>query len=369
MYKLKSKYPIAIDINDKNITAIQLKETRQGLAVMEWGYRQLEEEFEDISAESDVLVPLLKEIIKNKKFIGKRAVLHIPSKNISSFPIRFKMSEAETLEEVIMRESKEHLVFPMNEAIIDYPSIASMSVSDGNQYKATVIAVHREQIKEYLMMLKQAGLCVEAVDFGLSSLIRLHHYLNDTMDDTVILSHIGHTESLLSIVSKDRILAQRHVQWGIQSLFRKLQANLGLSGDKKAVKILLKQYGLQYENREYSDNNIGIDKETKVDSRSRATYQIITPYINELIYEFQKIIAYVRSEEQNTILKSIYIYGQASLINYMDQFLEKRLNIPTKMINPMENITFSDKSIQPDMFEEVPCTLALGLAMRKITWL
>jgi type IV pilus assembly protein PilM len=369
MFNLKPTYPIGIDIGDQNISAIQLKETEQGLAVREWGYKQLEKELEGNPAEREDLVSALKDMIKNKKFAGKRAVVNIPPKNISSFPIQFQVRETENIESVIVRESKEYIPFPVTEAIIDYPSTASTAVGDGNQYKATVIAVHKDQIKQYLLMLKQAGLSVEIIDFGLSSLIRLHQYLNNAIHDPVILCHIGHTQSLLSIVSEDGILAQHHVPWGIHPLFKKLQDNLGLSGDSKAAKILLKKYGLLYENRESTNSNIDIAQDTTMDSRSRATHQIIEPYIHELIYEFQKMIAYVRSEERNTAIKSIYIYGQGTLIHHMDRFFEKRLNIPTKLINPLEKITFSDNGFLSDVSEDVPFALALGLAMRKIKWL
>jgi hypothetical protein len=43
--------------------------------------------------------------------------------------------------------------------------------------------------------------------------------------------------------------------------------------------------------------------------------------------------------------------------------------MPTKLINPLEKIPFSDNSILPDVSEDVPFTLALGLAMRKVKWL
>ncbi len=369
MFKLKPNYPIAINIGDQSISAIQLKETRHGLAVREWFYQQLEEDFEDVSVKRDVYVYALKDMIKKRNFAGRRAILLIPTKNITSFPIRFKVDETESVESVIVRESIEHITIPMNEAVIDYTSVAKIGNEDGDQYNAEVIAVKRDLIKQYLFMLKQAGLSVEVIDNGLLSLIRLHQYLNNAIHDPVILCHIGYKESLLSIVSEDGILAQHHVPWGIQPLFKKLQDNLGLSGDSKAAKILLKKYGLLYENRESSNSNIDIAQDTTMDNRSRATYQITKPYINELIYEFQKMIAYVRSEEQNTALKSIYIYGQGTIIHHLDQFFESSLNIKTELINPVKKISFSENSTLPEVFENTPLTLALGLGMRRVKWL
>ena len=47
MFKLKPDYPIVIDISDQSISAIQLKETRHGMAVREWCHQQFDDDFDD----------------------------------------------------------------------------------------------------------------------------------------------------------------------------------------------------------------------------------------------------------------------------------------------------------------------------------
>lgn len=369
MFNLKFTYPIGIDISNHNIYAVQLKQTRQGFVVRCLMNRELNGEAGGDPYASDALVPVFEEISKNKQFLGKRVVAHLPSQNIFSFPIRFQVGKAETLEEAILRESKEYLPFPLEEAIIDYPSIISPSSSGDNNYKVTIIAVRRDHVKQYLLMLKQAGLILEAVDFGISSLIRLHNYLYKTTDNPIILCNIGHTQSPLSIVTKESILAEPTVPWGIEGLLRKIQANLEFINDKDKAKILLKKYGLLYEDRESSNNSMDLTEDIKTDNISRAIYQIITPLIEELIYEFHKLIGYVRSEERDVVFEGIYLYGQAALIHHLDDYLERRLNIPTKLINPMTKVALPDENILGDIPEGAPFALALGLAMRKVPWL
>ena len=53
----------------------------------------------------------------------------------------------------------------------------------------------------------------------------------------------------------------------------------------------------------------------------------------------------------------------------LDGYLENRLNIPTRAINPMHEVPLSESSILPDISSGAPFALALGLAMRKVTWL
>lgn len=364
----KSTYPIGIDIGDQTIYAVQLKETRQGLAVRGLAHREFELGAEGIFETGDALISELEEALKNKAFRGKRVVVHFPPENIISFPIYFQVGKAETLEEAILRESEQHLSFPIEEAIIDYPSIISLPSGEANKYKASVIAAHKDQMKKYLLMLNEAGLTVEAVDGGISSLIHLHRYLYELNSNPIVLCNIGYTGSILSVVTRDRILVQRSLPWGIQILLRKVQENLELSKFKS--KTLLKQYGVLYKDDTSLDDGEDLsDRDTTGDSMSRAIYQMVTPYLAELIYEFHNIIGYVISEEQDAVLERIYIYGQGSFIRHMDHYLEKQLNIPTTLINPITKVSLPDDAILPDVSEGASFALALGLAMRKVTWL
>lgn len=369
MFNFNFKCPIGIDIGIQHIHAAQLKQIRQGFAVQGLMHQEFAGEAGSVSDKSDTLVPLLKNIVKNKQFVGKRVVLHIPHQNIVSFPMRFQVGKSETPEEVILRESKEYLPFPMEEAVIDYPSIVSPSSDSGNWHKVTIIAVRRDDIKQYLLILKKAGLIVEAVDFDLSSLIRLHNYLYKPTHNPIFLFHIGYTQSLLSIVTGECILAYRYIPWGIEILVRKLLANLGLANNKNKAEILLRKYGLAHKNHQNRNKSANFTENIETTNMFRAVYQIIMPLIEALIHEFHKIIAYVRSEKQNVVFESIYISGQANLIRHLDQYLENQLNIPTKLVDPMDKIIFSDGAMLPDISECAPFALALGLAMKKVSWL
>ena len=101
----------------------------------------------------------------------------------------------------------------------------------------------------------------------------------------------------------------------------------------------------------------------------RAIYQIINPHIEELVHEFHKVIGYVRSEEQNTVFEGTYIYGQGASIRHLDRYLERRLNTTARLMNPLSKVALSDDSILPDQSESSRFGVALGLAMRRVTWL
>jgi len=101
----------------------------------------------------------------------------------------------------------------------------------------------------------------------------------------------------------------------------------------------------------------------------RAVYQIITPYIEGLIDEFHKIIGYLRSEEHNAFFEGIYIYGQGAMIQSLDAYIEKQMNIPTKRSDPLQKLAMPEDSMMDDMTGGMSYALSLGLAMRRVPWL
>ena len=359
------KYPIGVDVGEENVYAAQLRQTKQGLAVRGL-FQGKAEEMADQGAR---LLPALQGISKHKRLHGKRVVAIFRPQDTLSFPIRFEVGKTETTDHAILRQSSEHLPFPVAEAVIDYPSIAPPPSVSSNSYRAFIIAVHRDLVERYLHVFKRAGLIVEAVDFGLAALIRLHGYLFPPMEDPVILCHLGYDHSLLSVVTKDSILAHLNVSWGMAPLLRKIQASLELFHDDEKAKILLKKYGLLYEDREICPGDQDSAHRSAVDDSCRAIYQIITPQVEKWIFDFHKITGYVRSEDHDTTFESIYLYGCAPLIFHLDRYLERRLNIPTKVVNPLSQVKLSDERLLPDISEGGPFGLAIGLGMRKVSWL
>jgi len=372
MLNLNYTYPIGIDIGNSNIYAAQLKETKQGLTVRGLVHREYQSESNGVLESKDILTPLLKDLVKAKRLRGKRVVVHFPPRYILSFPISFEVDKEESVETAILQYSRQYLTFPVEEAIIDYPSLTPVSDNESNKFRASIIAVRRDHMDNYLSLLKQAGMSVEVVDFGISSLMRLHSYLHTTIQNPIVLCNIGSSQSLLAVVTQDSILVQRHVPWGVQTLLKNLQANLELSNNDKA-KVLLKKYGLFYEDCLECQNDIAAPKEMSqpddVKDMYRAIYQIINPLIEELVHELHKVIGYARSGELDAMLEGIYIYGQGTSVRHLDRYLERRLNITTKLMNPLSKVVLSNQGIISDFSEGGSFGMALGLAMRKVTWL
>jgi Tfp pilus assembly PilM family ATPase len=304
--------------------------------------------------------------MKDRTFSGRRVVLSVPSRMLSIFPVHFQVGEGASLEEAILTESEKALTFPLGEAIVDYPSLVSGVDGNPKSYKALVVAIRREDLKRYLALAGQAGLRVEALDFSGSALLRLHGYLYGSGRNQAILGHIGDFNSLLVVATQESITAHRDLLWGSDVLLKEFLATLDVSNDRDQARAMLKRYGLSFDDREETRADEKQNPETI--GAERTVYQIITPHIDEFLLEVDKAVGYVRVEERYPEFEGIYLYDHASLVPALDKYVERRLNIRTEVVNPLEKIPLSNECLPSSAPEDATFALALGLAMRRVTW-
>ncbi|MCX5806840.1 MAG: pilus assembly protein PilM [Proteobacteria bacterium] len=363
IFDIESRYPIGIDIGAKYIAAAQLRDEKGKKVLRGLHYRKLDAGTEN----DDILVSALREITKSKVFAGRRVVLSIPSKNLSIFPIHFQIEKTGSLEEAILRESEKYLPFPLEDAVIDYPSLLSEESGDFNQYKALIVAARREDLKKYMALLKDAGLHVDVFDFSVSALIRLHYYLYQKGPNPVILGHIGLSKSLFAVASQESIVVQRDVGWGSEVMLEEFLSSIDISHDNGSAKAILKRHGLSYE--DHDPAKADQEKDSDTIGIERAVYQIITPHIDEFLHEMDKGISYARVEARSPEFEGIYLYGQAGIVSSLDKYIERRMNIRTEIVNPLDRIPLSDKRLLAAIPDDAPLALALGLSMRRVPWL
>ena len=365
------KYPIAFDIGFHDIHALQLGKSRDRFMIQSMFHQKLERDLTDIKQSSQDLIETLKIIKKQGQFKGNRAVIHIPAHKVFSFPIEFVLNKDETMEEAIIREVEQNLPYPLEEAVIDYPSMTS-SIPKKPQ-KVIIVSVHRSDVDEILAVFKKAGFRPDALDFRPISSIRLHQYLAQVSDDPSVICYVGREESSVQIFNSDRILAMNKFPWGLDRVIEKLNVNLGFKETTANAQDLLKQHGIRLNTSGKTIKAAQPPDDPPADPHDvnigPVVSRIITPTIEELVFEFHKILGYIRNKEGIHKINDISFYGAASMITGLDHYIQNRMNIPAKTINILDHF-----DIKPDLSAMVsdditPFAAALGLAMREISWL
>jgi type IV pilus assembly protein PilM len=368
MFAFNQTFPIGIHIGETGLYAAQFKANGKEPRVRGLYRASFSGEGQGESRSPDALRPHFKKISRDRRFSGKRIALHLPFQSVTSFPVRFQVGKDEGAEEAIVRKTREYLSFPVEEAVIDYISLAPLASGENLEQKAIVTVVKREVIEQYAALAKEAGLVLELVDFPVCSLVRLHRALHGATRNSALLSHIGETHSQIAVLHKDDLIAERVVSWGMRALLKKISTGMGFSNGEQEARLLLRKYGLVYGKRKGGSSDQVRHGDASMENLYRVIYQIIAPAIEEIVDEFHKMAGYLRSEERNALFEGVYIYGHGPLIFDLEAYVEGRLNIPTKLVNPVERMG-GEAFGEEERVEAAPFSLALGLAMRKVPWL
>ncbi len=357
-------YPIGIDLGPGNLFAAQLESSGKGLRIREAMHRELNEGSDGEPLSDNALPDLLTDIRKNMNFRGKRVVLRLDSPQVFSFPLQFQAEKDEDPEQAILRESSSHIPFDLGEAVIDYSCLKPLSNEEPIKYACIVVATKRDYVEHCLSTIKKTGLDVEVMEYGASSLIRLHDYLAGMPDDPVILCYLGWRQTMISFASKDRIYAERHLPWGLGICVDKLKRNL--VHDDKRARHLLARYGLKY----WIRDKLGLEELQDLDPDTlRAVHQIIISPLEKLVHEFHRLFAYIRSEERQIQFKGTMLYGHLEVIEGLENYLADRINLPVHKITLTQHIKTGLKCRLPESEIGSGFALALGLCLRKLPWL
>jgi type IV pilus assembly protein PilM len=367
MRELATTYPIGIDLNDGCLTAAQFRKDRHGPRLRGLLSLPLPEASGADAGDDDALAGALKAVRSCGFFTGRRVVFNLPLQDLSFFPVHFPFNAQEDPEEGILREASKFLSYPPDEAMIDYPSLFQIQ----GTCHATVVAARRQVVNRWLVILRQAGLTAEVMDFYMASLIRLHHRLFAPTDQIDILCHLGRTCIVLAVLTGEGILSISEIPWGVQLLRDKIETNLALpAGGPEAVK-LLSAYGLGYMERgnipEDATHDRGLDDEAR--NIYRAIFQIISPTVNELAYECHNAMGYVRSVRENVAFGTIYLYGLAGLISHLARYLEEEVQIPVHLVDLNAHLDVAGSKRPILLSGEISPAPALGLALRDLPWL
>lgn len=367
MRKVVTTYPIGIDLNDGCLTAAQFRKGRHGPRMRGLLCRPLAAALGAEAGEDEALVDALKTVRSCGLFAGRRVAFNLPLPDLSFFPVHFPVNPQEDPEEGILREASKLLSYPLDEAMIDYPSLFQIQET----CHATVVAARRQVVDRWLVILRRAGFTAEIMDFTMASLIRLHQRLFAPTDRADILCHLGRTCIMLAVLTGEGILSIAEIFWGVQLLRDKIETNLALpAGGPEAIK-LLSAYGLGYMERGNIPEDVtagrGLDDEAR--NIYRAIFQIISPTVNELANECHNTMGYVRSIHGNVAFGTVYLYGLAGLISHLDRYLEEQLEIPVQLVDLKAHLDVAGSKRPILLSGEISPAPVLGLAMRDLPWL
>ena len=355
--------PIGIDIGSRSIQVIQLLYKDTHLSVQDAGFEMLEEDMKDYTRTDKISEKILK-IWKRCHFKGKKIIARMPSTLINITPLKVELKEGRSMEDTILKEAKEYIPYPLDEAVIDYIPINQPSESKGEK-KVLLIFVKRKEVVAYLNMFRKLGLRVLAMDIGPNAINRVLKRFKNPQDQQIMTLNIGDAFSFSMVICNDSILIDRKINWGEEHMIKKIITRLDIS--PQMAKLILYKYGIDTTHIPEVDMD-----ESSMTIKDKVipsyVFEIIYPALEDLNKEMEKMFIYISSERKGALVDSIYLFGKGPLLSQLNDYIAKSTGIRVKILHP-EDIFADIKDLKPVLKDNFSMfIISIGLALRGMPW-
>ena len=132
------------------------------------------------------------------------------------------------LDEVVRMEAPDHIPVPMDEAILDFQSLGTVSTPEGPRTRVVIVAVRRDMIDRLVGVATDAGLTVAGIDLSAFAMVRALR-ASRSPDAVLYVSLAGLTN--VAVANDTGCLFTRAAAGGLDSMLKALVDGRGLTVD------------------------------------------------------------------------------------------------------------------------------------------
>jgi len=339
----KDKAVFGFDIGHGSIKVMQIADYGKRNTVLGYGHIA----FDPQAIKNGVIVEpelIAKETFKliSKGLVGsidtKRIAASIPVANTFNRILTLPKMDKSDLTQAVQLEAEQYIPMALDQLYLDY-DIARKNKDDSNEI--LMVAVPKSIIDSYITLFDLLGLEAALMETTISAVSRVVQHADRTGVPTLIID-FGSISSDLAVFDKT-IRVTGTADWGGETITADLA---------KALKVTARQaYTIK---TRYGLNPGKKQKEITV---------ALEPMLKRLLNEIKKMTRFYeeRASASNHIEQIIVLGGGANLPG-LSAYLTDQLRVPTRLINPWQNLSFGHLQ-PPHKLETTLYTTAAGLSL------
>jgi type IV pilus assembly protein PilM len=344
--------PIGLHMAREAIHLVQLELCATGVAgVRAWASVPFPDGSDEILQSPKRLRMLLRKDLVSGAFKGRKVVSAMPGARIHS--VTYHRTGARTDAEEIVHLMAERLEGSLADHVLDFLPVRE-ATSEGERL-ALVTVSRRDDVIEYLELLRQAGLEVAALEIGPAAIRRLVCAISAAGEpENVLVINAGDRASFMTMISGRRLLFDQEIDFGERKLLDLVAGSLDMPAT--LVRDLVVSGGL---------GGAGRNATTEADI-SGAIVEILRPELKKLVTEIERAFLYAASETRGGGVRRVYLVGSIARWPGADRHLSTLAGMPvTNIPDPLAALTHSGGARLPErVIAEI--AVATGLALRDI---
>lgn len=268
----------------------------------------------------------------------KRVVASLPAANTYNRVLLLPEMNDKDLHEAVMLEAAQYIPLSIEELYIDYQISSRVK---GGQIEVLMVAAPRAVVDSYITLFDMLGLEVALLETSIHAVSRIVEHADRTGMPTLIID-FGAVATDLAVFDKD-VKITGSTEGGGETITKLIAEHLDVT-KRQAYSIK-------------TDHGLDLGKKQK------DIIAALEPLLKKMLSEIRKMRRYYeeRSAKKRKIEQIIILGGGANLPG-LSGYLTDKVRLPTRLINPWQNMSFGDLQ-PPHKLETTLYTTAAGLSL------
>ncbi len=348
LFSRGKKSTVGLDIGANSVKLVKLDRTKTGYTISAIGMRELPPDaiVADEIRDREAVIFNVQSLIEQTDPRIKEVVVSISGHAVITDKFTIDKKSGAEAEQAILFETEQRAPFDVDDVSLDYHIVKTDD--DINKMDVLLVAARKEYLQTYLDLIKDCGLQPVIVDDDAMAIFNAYEY-NYEVDPnkTIALVNIGYDVTNITYIQGGLYSSTRDVSCGTREIYNSIQKEFRLNPEltNKAIK---------------GEMHDSIDQDML-----KAT---ILSSTDELISGMELAFSYFKSQVKADNIDWVVLSGGGSLIPYLPEFVQSKLNIPIEIANPLRNLDYDPELfqfLQPEKIAPL-LTVSVGLAMRKV---
>lgn len=338
-----AKNCIGLDLGSSSVKVAQVKKTRGGFELLNFGIEPLPADtiVDGAILNHSAVVDAVRALLDRLRIKQREVALAISGNALIIKKIFVPAMTAEELEEQVPWEAEHHIPFNKNDVEIDYQALGGKNAQ--GQMELLLVAAKKEVVADYAAVAREASLIPVVVDVAAFAVQNGFEAAYGATQEVVALINVGAALANINILSGGTTAFTRDVTIGGNAFTDDIKRQLNVSGEEaEALKVGFSQ-----------------------GETSPELEQVLTTTAAQIAGEFQKSIDFFLSSHPDASIAKVYLAGGSSRVPPLSSAIEARARVPVEIVEPFRGV------VHPSYLEDIflaahgpQGVAALGLALR-----
>lgn len=267
------------------------------------------------------------QVLSKHKIKTKDAIFTIQSTNIIRRELEIPRVKSSELESMVKYEIEQYLPIDLNEYVVEQKLLEDKKDSSNNKMKILIAAMPKELAAEYLELTNSVELSPIALDINSNSITKLfakNQSINNRsydIDKTIALIDLGCNNINISIVSGGLFQFSKLIPYGGSELIAAVAKAFDISTEESQKKI-----------------NSEADLSVRAEEGEISLNTILSGIIDMWNDDLERVFQYYKTRGSNNKIDEIFLYGGASNLRGIVEYLSSALGLPVNTIREFDNI-------------------------------